>query len=65
MRSRAPVPVDLHRQREEIIIKKDDFVGGSESFLDSTRMGANRKLREKKCRRSRNDWCTSHVSYAR
>lgn len=34
MRSRAPVPVDLHRQREEVVIKKNGFVDGSEGFLD-------------------------------
>jgi len=51
MRSRAPVPVDLHRQREEVIIIKDDFVDGSpgsEGFL--MKEWTNRKLREKKGR---------------
>ena len=34
MRSRAPVPVDFHRQREEVIIKKNDLIDESDGFLD-------------------------------
>jgi hypothetical protein len=33
MRSRTPVTVDLHGQREEVIIIKYDFGDGSVEFL--------------------------------